>query len=100
MIIDTGVVGGFLGGFSDGNVTDSSWKCTRNFDNQWKSPTFNDSAWPAALATRGQGNENNGNQWDVQPNVPIYAKWIWADFYHTGRNGPVIVYCRKRLGKS
>ena len=89
------VVGGFLGSFSDGSVTDSSWKCTRNYSDEWKLSTFDDSAWPAAVATRGQGDRT----WGTQPQIANNAKWIWAGSYETV-NPTVTVYCRKRLGKN
>ena len=88
------VVGGFLGSFSDGSVTDSSWKCTRAYSKSWNLASFDDSDWPAAVATRGQGDRI----WGTQPNIAKNAKWIWAGSYET-KNPTVTVYCRKKLGK-
>lgn len=92
MIIDYGVIGGLLGSFSDGRVTDSSWKCTRNYFNQWQLATFDDRAWPAAEASREQGDVN----WGIHPNIASNAKWIWAGRYVSAYKN-TIVYCRKKL---
>ena len=94
-IYDYGVVGGLLGSFSDGSVTDSSWKCTRTYSESWNLPLFDDSAWPAAVATRGQGD----SIWGTQPSIAKNAKWIWAGAYET-KSPSVTVYCRKQLSKN
>ena len=93
-INDYGVIGGLLGSFSDGNVTDHSWKCSREYSESWNLPSFDDSAWPTAIATRGQGD----SVWGTQPNIAKNAKWIWAGPYET-KTSSVTVYCKKRLGK-
>ena len=93
MIIDYGFIGGLLGSFSDGRVTDSTWKCTRNYFNQWQLATFDDRAWPAAEASREQGDVS----WGTNQNIASNAKWIWAGRYISSYKN-TIVYCRKKLG--
>ena len=90
-----GGVGGLLGSFSDGTITDNTWKCTRTYSEQWNLATFDDNAWPAAVATRGQEDVIGGPKSDIASN----AKWIWAGPYETNAD-VVIVYCRKKMGKS
>ena len=95
MIKDYGVVGGLIGNFSNGAVTDSSWKCTRDLSDGWTLPTFDDSTWPDAIATKGQGDKI----WGVLPTIARNAKWIWIGPYETVKPS-VTVYSRKRLGKT
>ena len=96
MIKDYGTVGGLLGNFSDGSVTDSSWKCTRDYYDQWTMSTFDDSNWPNATASIGQG-QGQGHTWGIQPKIANDAKWIWAGSYKT-IGSLVTVYCRKKIG--
>ena len=83
-----------LGNFSDGNVTDGSWKCSSvKPSDQWISSTFDDSSWPNALATEGQG-----GKWPNQPNIANNAKWIWAgnSYVYNGSTSN-IAYCRRKI---
>ncbi len=94
-ITDVGIVGGLLGSFSDGSVTDETWKCTRTVPQHtcWEKPDFDDSAWPAALATEIHGAE----PWGWRPLISHSAKWLWNLQYPT-IGASSTVYCRKRLG--
>ena len=95
-ITDYGVIGGLLGSFSDGTtVTDSSWRCSRTFYDGWTAPNYDDSSWPFAVASRGQGDL----VWGIRPGVAASARWIWSGSYTTDRP-PVTVYCRKRISKT
>lgn len=93
-IVDNAVVGGFLGSFSDGTVTDKSWKCTRTYYDGWNAPEYDDSAWPAAVDTRGQPDAT----WGAITGVASNAKWIWSGSYSTVGSS-VTVYCRKKISK-
>ena len=88
-IHNNGGLGGLLGSFSDGRVTDGSWKCTREFSEDWKSPSFDDSNWPAA-ATRDQDNP----EWAKMTKVASSAKWIFAGSFSDDQ---ISVYCRTRI---
>ena len=46
--IDKGFQYGILGSFSNGMVTNASWKCEDGEYPGWKSPDFDDSNWSAA----------------------------------------------------
>ena len=87
--------GGLLGSFSDGRVTDGSWKCTLIIpSDRWTSSTYDDSSWPNALATEGQG-----GKWSPQPKVAINAKWIWAcTSYVYNKSASNTAYFRKKIG--
>ena len=43
---------GILGSFSNGLVTNESWKCNGNLYPGWNSPDFDDSNWSAAEISR------------------------------------------------
>ena len=92
-ILDYGGFAGFLGSFSDGSVTDSSWKCTTTaVSNNWTLPTFDNSAWPFAVATLINGD----GPWGILTEIASNAKWIWSGSYVTGDAGAT-AYCRKML---
>ena len=63
-ITDADNQGGFLGSFSDGSVTDSSWKCTPTFFNGWNTSHFDDSTWPYAT-TKKKKVIHRGVHWQV-----------------------------------
>ena len=85
-------LGGFIGNFSDGSVTDSSWKCARNVSDDWYKTNFNDSSWPKAQATNF-----NRSLWGLSPAAGISesAQWIWSGSFS---DKYVTVYCRKKIG--
>ena len=91
-IVNTGGAGGLLGNFSDGSVTDDSWKCSSiTPPDQWTLSTFDDSSWPSALATKVHDEQ------EVTPKITNKAKWIWiGTTYYSDLS--ITVYCRKKLG--
>ena len=86
--IDKGYQYGILGSFSNGMVTNSSWKCENEEYPGWKSPDFDDSSWPVAEEVANHGDE----PWGKRPRIASTAKWIW-----TAENADDKVYCRLRL---
>ena len=72
--VDRGSKFGILGSFSNGLVTDTSWKCSNNFNPGWNSPDFDDSSWPAAKEVAKHGDNPWGNIDGIAPT----AKWIWT----------------------
>ena len=88
-IYDWNSYGWFLGSFSDGIVTDNSWKCTTRYSVGWNTPTFDDSVWPAAVSTVKNGLMVLG--------IASNAELIWIGPY--GTCCQLTVYCRKKLGK-
>ena len=90
---DFDTYGGLIGSLSNGVVTDGSWKCTREYKAGWESLNFDDSNWPAATATRGQGDPGD---WARISAIASNAKWIWAGSYGDTK---ITTYCRKELSK-
>ena len=78
---------GILGSFSNGMVTNASWKCEDDEDHGWKSRDFDDSGWPAAVELAKNGERRRGNI----TGIASTAKWIWT------AGEPDKVYCRLRL---
>ena len=85
--IDKGGVFGILGSFSNGLITNASWKCDNFKYPGWNFPDFDDSNWPAAVEVANHGDMPWGNI----SGIASTAKWIW-----TSRQ-PDNVYCRLRL---
>ena len=85
--IDKGGQFGILGSFSNGMVTNASWKCEDDEYPGWNSTDFDDSGWPAAVerATHGE------RPWYNITGIASTAKWIWT------AGNPDEVYCRLRL---
>ncbi|XP_078352806.1 uncharacterized protein LOC144637620 [Oculina patagonica] len=80
--------GGILGSFSNGLVTNESWKCTDDFYLGWNIPHFDDSNWPLAVVVAKYGDI----PWGPIPVIAATAKWIW-----TAGPGLGTVYCRLNL---
>ena len=91
-ILDHNHYGYLAGSFSDGNVTDSSWKCTEDYYDKWNFPTFDDSTWPAATASEGIVINS------FLSKIANNARKIWAGTYFRKITSPLTVYCRKKLG--
>ena len=87
--VDFNNYAGFIGSSSNGIVTDSSWKCTRDLVTDWEKLNFDDSKWSAPTATRSNGDP-------LVKDVASNAKWLWSGAYNDAKT---TVYCRKRLGK-
>ena len=82
---DHGGPEGILGSFSNGQVTDATWKCRSSpVPSEWASADFNDFSWPAAVDKMRKKKIRN---------IAHNSKWIW-----TKDNGPKgsEVYCRVR----
>jgi len=58
--IDKGHGFGILGSFSNGMVTNASWKCDNVKYPGWNSPDFDDSNWPAAVELAQHGDMPHG----------------------------------------
>ena len=87
---DHGTVAGILGSFSNGQVTDATWKCHSSpVPNEWASAAFNDSSWSAAVE---HGDHGSGPRGRIM-NISDDAKWIWTK----NNDGDNKVYCRVRL---
>ena len=87
--VDYNNYAGFIGSFSNGAVTDGSWKCSRDLVTDWQKLNFDDSKWSAPTATRDNGDLS-------AKDIAKSAKWIWAGAYNDAKT---TVYCRKRLGE-
>ena len=85
--IDKGHFFGILGSFSNGMVTDESWKCDTVKYPKWHSPDFDDSNWPAAVEVSKHGDAPLGKI----TGIASTAKWIWT------AGQPDNVYWRLRL---
>lgn len=86
--IDEGHQCGILGSFSNGMVTNASWKCNNVKYHRWNFPDFDDSNWPAAVEVAKHGDE----PWGKIAGITLTAKWIWT-FDKEDDN----VYCRLNL---
>ena len=84
---EPGFFGGFLGVFSNGVVTDRSWKCieTNNPENGWEQTSFNDDAWPHAYMS-------SNNSVVRAYGVPSNNYWI-----HPANDGAIRFFCRRRF---
>ena len=82
---DHGGPEGILGSFSNGQVTDATWKCHSSpVPSEWASADFDDSCWPAAVEhPRGKKIHNIADD----------AKWIWTKDNYVDNE----VYCRVRM---
>ena len=82
---DHGGPEGILGSFSNGQVTDATWKCHSSpVPSEWASADFDDSCWPAAVEhPRGKKIHNIADD----------AKWIWTKDNYVDNE----VYCRMKL---
>lgn len=80
---------GILGSFSNGLVTNESWKCTDDYYLGWNIPYLDDSNWPAAMVVAKHG----ASPWaKTIAGISSTAKWIW-----TAGPGFDTVYCRLHL---
>ena len=86
-----GFFGGFLGVFSNGEVTDGSWKCkeTDNPEDGWEQTNFNDSEWQyASIRQDNSGLNVSPRVYGIPPNV----HWISPANHHAVRFN-----CRRRF---
>ena len=75
--------------FSNGVVTDRSWKCieTNSPENGWERTNFNDDAWPHAYMSY-----NNSAVRAYR--IPSNNHWI-----HLANNRAIRFFCRRRFSK-
>ena len=71
---DSGFQYGILGSFSNGLVTNESWKCSSVHSPGWNSPDFDDEHWLHGVVVGKHGVEPWGNI----PGIAQTAKWIWT----------------------
>ena len=79
---------GFIGVFSYGVATDSSWKCKEinlRLENGWELPDFNDDAWPHAFI-------RFNNSGPIVYGIPTNVHWITPENPVASR-----FICRRRL---
>ena len=86
--------GGFLGVFSNGVVTDSSWKCNESSikpEDGWEQTNFTDNTWPNAFVRQ----DNSGRQSSTRViGIPNDVHWISAENHEATR-----FTCRRRFSK-
>ena len=76
---------GILASFSNGIVTDGSWKCVGN---KPKSSSSGNGAWNTLASVGGPNNDPEHRE------ISSNAQWIWI------RNSPdKTIYCEKTFGK-
>ena len=81
---------GILGSFSNGQVTNATWKCHSSpVPGEWASGDFDDNCWPAAVVLADHGSA----PWGRIMNIVDDAKWIWTE----NNIGDREVYCRVTL---
>ena len=80
-----------LGSFSNGQVTNTTWKCHSSpVPSEWASADFNDSSWPPAVVPKDNGSALWGRK--IQ-NISDVAKWIWTEDKDVDNDA----YCRVTL---
>ena len=88
--IDVGGVAALMGSFSNGMLTDSKWKCSPTYFQEWSSESFNDSQWPAAVVY----GTHFTSPWTRRiDHIASGAKWIWT----ADNGGDNNVYCRCKI---
>ena len=81
---------GILASFSNGNITDGSWRCVESTNCNWESNSCSSVLWENASVVR-----NNVVSTPARyPEIASSAKWIWIS-YHS----PATVWCKKTFGK-
>ena len=90
-----GACGKVIGQFSDGKITDETWKCSLEYFNDWDKVTFDDRLWPPAVDALDM---NLADYSVLIENQKIFgaAKWIHSIENNSSTNN--LTYCRKHLG--
>ena len=86
--------GGFLGVFSNGVVTDSSWKCKETSISQqegWDQTNFTDNTWPNAFVRHDNSGRLNSNH---VFGIPKDVHWISAENHNAAE-----FICRRHFSK-
>ena len=89
---EKGAIGGILVSADNGMVSDSTWRCSRHYEEGWNQIKFEERIdWWKNADTHGK---NGVAPWKVRPGISANANWIW-----TGPNDGrlVTVNCRKQL---
>ena len=81
---------GILASFSNGNVTDGSWRCVNSTTCNWESNSCSSVMWESASVVRNSAVSTPARY----PEIASNAKWIWIS-YHP----PANVWCKKTFGK-
>ena len=89
---DLGVIGGILAHFSNGEGTDSTWKCRNGHEDNWNQPGFDDSHWPNAHEII----QYPGGIWKTVKGMSGNPYWIWTNNYQ-GHQSDRDVFCRKNI---
>ena len=83
-------LGMVLASFSNGQVTDSSWKCSNTYFPGWSTPGFDASTWERAYEI---AKNIDGAPWNHISGILNNAEYIWTRNWD--RHGKDTVYCRK-----
>ena len=89
---DTGGIGGIIGNFSNGILTDATWKCTKIWYEGWNTAEYDDSFWPIAVADATRIHLFQGFE-AVEAHFDKKASWIWTSDRINDDN----VYCRRNV---
>jgi hypothetical protein len=86
---DVGAQEGFIASTDDGEITDSSWKCSAEVPaSGWELPDYDDTMWTDADVIGPHGMR----PWGMRPGISGEAMWIWAPGLP---RGDATVYFRK-----
>ena len=69
---------GILGSSSNGLVTNSSWKCSKQVNLGWNSADFDDHNWSLALELKRHGDRPTDGPGGYITGIDPSAKWIWT----------------------
>ena len=86
-----------IGQFSNGLITDNTWKCSPQYTTNWNKIYFDDSQWPPAAESLDIINGTNDLVSNEKQNSFGGAKWIHSNEIYVRNN---VTYCRKHLSKS
>lgn len=89
---NTGGFGGFLASLGAVLISDSSWKCSDTFIENWYGMDFDDSHWSNAHILGNNSGNFKGNIAKFEEKV----QWIW---YDENNKQNTTVYCRGRTGR-
>ena len=92
---DLGVIAGILASSDDDSIlTNSNWKCTNVFHDNWMDVDYEDLSWPSAtqICVNGVG------IWGWIDGISRNAYWIWTPNYiSSANNWDQSVYCRLNI---
>ena len=82
---------GILASFSNGNVTDGSWKCTDSTSCDWETQNCSSDAWKDASVVANNGAHSTSTKFQE---IASNAQWIWIS-----HSLSISVWCKKTFGK-